>query len=151
MPALPEQVSEAWGNRKGPAIFTTVAEDGTPNSIWVGCLEKCDEERLMVADNYFHKTRQEQGRSSLDYGGGQRLPGQGPHRIRHRGTGFRPYEGILRCEAAAGGCGSDSRRGGILGGRQAALISCLLGKSRPVASKDMGCHDLLQFDLPCCH
>jgi len=58
MPALPEQVSEAWGNRKGPAIFTTVAEDGTPNSIWVGCLEKCDEERLMVADNYFHKTRQ---------------------------------------------------------------------------------------------
>jgi len=58
MPALPEQVSEAWGNRKGPAIFTTVAEDGTPNSIWVACLEKCDEERLMVADNYFHKTRQ---------------------------------------------------------------------------------------------
>ena len=58
MPALPEKVSTDWDKRKGPAVFTTVAEDGTPNSIWVGCLEKYDEERLMVADNFFQKTRQ---------------------------------------------------------------------------------------------
>jgi predicted pyridoxine 5'-phosphate oxidase superfamily flavin-nucleotide-binding protein len=57
MPALPKPVSEDWDKRKGPAVFTTVAKDGTPNSIWVGCLEKYDEERLIVADNYFHKTR----------------------------------------------------------------------------------------------
>jgi predicted pyridoxine 5'-phosphate oxidase superfamily flavin-nucleotide-binding protein len=57
MAALPKPVSEAWDKRKGPAVFTTVAKDGTPNSIWVGCLEKYDEERLIVADNYFHKTR----------------------------------------------------------------------------------------------
>jgi len=30
----------------------------TPNSIWVGCLEKYDDERLIVADNYFQKTRE---------------------------------------------------------------------------------------------
>ena len=58
MPALPEKVSTDWDKRKGPAVFTTVAKDGTPNSIWVGCLEKYDEERLIVADNYFQKTRQ---------------------------------------------------------------------------------------------
>jgi len=58
MPALPKSVSEGWDARKGPAVFTTVAKDGTPNSIWVGCLEKYDEERLIVADNYFQKTRE---------------------------------------------------------------------------------------------
>lgn len=58
MPALPKSVSTAWDDRKGPAVFTTVAKDGTPNSIWVGCLEKYDDERLIVADNYFQKTRE---------------------------------------------------------------------------------------------
>ena len=58
MPALPEKVSTAWDKRKGPAIFTTVAKDGMPNSIWVSCVVKYDEERLIVADNFFQKTRE---------------------------------------------------------------------------------------------
>jgi len=58
MPALPREVSEAWDKRKGPAVFTTVAKDGTPNSVWVGCLDKYDEQHLIVGDNYFHKTRE---------------------------------------------------------------------------------------------
>jgi len=29
MPALPKSVSTAWDDRKGPAVFTTVAKDGT--------------------------------------------------------------------------------------------------------------------------
>lgn len=31
MVTLPETVSKAWDNRDGAVIFTTVAEDGTPN------------------------------------------------------------------------------------------------------------------------
>ena len=57
MPTLPQAVIEALENRKGPVVFTTVAPDGTPNSAWVGCVDKCEEERIMLADNYFHKTR----------------------------------------------------------------------------------------------
>ena len=32
--------------------------DGMPNSIWVGCVVKYDEDRLIVADNFFQKTRE---------------------------------------------------------------------------------------------
>ena len=57
MTALPEAVIEAWGNRKGPAIFATVDEDGTPNVIYVGALGRHGDDTLVVADNYFDKTR----------------------------------------------------------------------------------------------
>lgn len=57
MPTLPQAVIEALENRKGPVVFTTVAPDGTPNSAWVGCVDKCDEDGILLADNYFHKTR----------------------------------------------------------------------------------------------
>jgi len=55
--ALPEAVTEAWDSRKGPAIFATVDEDGTPNVIYVGCLGRRGDDTLVVADNYFDKTR----------------------------------------------------------------------------------------------
>ncbi len=57
MAALPEAVIEAWENPKGPAIFGTVSEDGTPNVVYVGCLGRRGNDTLVVADNYFHKTR----------------------------------------------------------------------------------------------
>lgn len=57
MTALPEAVIEAWDNRKGPAIFTTVDEDGTPNVIYVGSTGKHGDDTFVVADNYFDKTR----------------------------------------------------------------------------------------------
>ena len=58
MAALPEAVSNAWNDRKGPAIFTTVDASGTPNTIYVTCVSKFDEETIVIADNYFSKTRQ---------------------------------------------------------------------------------------------
>ena len=58
MTALPESVSNAWNDRKGPAIFTTVDANGTPNTIYVTCVSKFDEETIVIADNYFNKTRQ---------------------------------------------------------------------------------------------
>ena len=57
MVAIPEQVAEAWENRKGPAIFGTVDEQGMPNVIYVGCVAMFDEGTLVVADNHFSKTR----------------------------------------------------------------------------------------------
>jgi len=57
MPALPQSVSEGWDNRKGPAVLTTVDADGIPNAIYVGCLKKFSEDKLVVADNFFNKTR----------------------------------------------------------------------------------------------
>ena len=42
MNKLPEIVLNAWNNRKGPSVFSTVNKNGTPNSIY--------------ANNFFCKT-----------------------------------------------------------------------------------------------
>lgn len=57
MAKLPEIVSEAWENRKGALVLTTVGSDGVANSIYATCVAKYNEETLVVVDNYFDKTR----------------------------------------------------------------------------------------------
>ena len=57
MSVLPKEVSEAWDGEKGPVVFTTVDSDGVPNSIYVTCVSKYDEETILIADNYFDKTQ----------------------------------------------------------------------------------------------
>jgi predicted pyridoxine 5'-phosphate oxidase superfamily flavin-nucleotide-binding protein len=57
MPKLPEDVSKAWDERKGPIVFATVDEHGVPNAIWATCVSKYNESTLVIADNYFDKTR----------------------------------------------------------------------------------------------
>ena len=57
MSVLPEQVSKAWDERKGPIVFTTVDENGAPNAIYASCVNKIDEDTIVIADNYFDKTR----------------------------------------------------------------------------------------------
>lgn len=57
MAQLPEKVVEAWEEREGPIVLTTVDKDGKPNSIYASCVSRYDEETLVVADNYFDKTR----------------------------------------------------------------------------------------------
>jgi len=57
MTALPEAVARAWEDRKGPAILATVDANGVPNIIYVSCVGKFDDGTLVVADNYFDKTR----------------------------------------------------------------------------------------------
>jgi hypothetical protein len=39
-------------------ILTTVAPDGTPNAIYVGIVGRFDDSTFFVANNYFHKTKQ---------------------------------------------------------------------------------------------
>jgi hypothetical protein len=57
MPALPSSVSKAWDERKGPIILTTVDTSGVPNAIYASCISKFSEDSIVVADNYFVKTR----------------------------------------------------------------------------------------------
>ena len=57
MAKLPEVVSEAWNNRKGAVVLTTVDASGVANSIYATCVSKFDDETLVVADNYFDKTK----------------------------------------------------------------------------------------------
>lgn len=56
MAVLPEEVSKAWENQKGPIILSTVNKEGIPNSIYATCVSKYSEDTLVVANNYFSKT-----------------------------------------------------------------------------------------------
>ena len=57
MATLPTSVSKAWDDRKGPAVLTTVDDEGVPNAIYVTCISKFSEDTIVIADNYFDKTR----------------------------------------------------------------------------------------------
>ncbi len=57
MAALPEKVRQAWADRDGPAILATVDADGTPNIIYASAVGMFGDDRIVVADNYFDKTR----------------------------------------------------------------------------------------------
>lgn len=57
MITIPESVRTAWANREGPAVFTTVDASGIPNSIYVGSMQIHGDNLVVIADNYFHKTR----------------------------------------------------------------------------------------------
>lgn len=54
---LPETVKLAWQNREGPIVLTTVDTTGQPNAIYATCVSLFDDERIVIADNYFDKTR----------------------------------------------------------------------------------------------
>lgn len=58
MKTLPPSVLEAWKNREPLLILTTVAPDGTPNAIYVGIVGLFDDSTFFVANNYFHKTKE---------------------------------------------------------------------------------------------
>jgi predicted pyridoxine 5'-phosphate oxidase superfamily flavin-nucleotide-binding protein len=57
MPVLPEEVRKAWEEREVPAVLATTGESGVPNVIYVTCVNLLDESRVVIADNYFNKTR----------------------------------------------------------------------------------------------
>ena len=56
MPSLPEEVSNAWENREGPIILSTISADRIPNAIYATCVSKFNEDTIVVADNFFSKT-----------------------------------------------------------------------------------------------
>lgn len=58
MAQLPESVNRAWKKRKGPVVFSTVDQKGLPNAIYATCVRMRDEEMVIIADNFFDKTKQ---------------------------------------------------------------------------------------------
>ena len=57
MAKIPQSVITAWDNHVGPVILTTVDPKNVPNSIYATCVARYGDERFVVADNYFDKTR----------------------------------------------------------------------------------------------
>jgi len=53
---IPQEVKDAWEKRQGPIVFTTVAADATPNSIYATCVSLYKENSVLVANNFFDKT-----------------------------------------------------------------------------------------------
>jgi len=53
---ISENLQKAWNNRKGPIIFSTVSEQGMPNSIYATCVSRYTEDKFLVANNFFDKT-----------------------------------------------------------------------------------------------
>ena len=58
MAALSQIVREAWTDREGPVVLATISPDGVPNVIYATCVGTFGEDRIVIADNYFAKTRQ---------------------------------------------------------------------------------------------
>ncbi len=57
MPNLPEIASLDWDNKEKLVTFTTVDATGNPNTIYVIFTKKYAEDKIVIADNYFSKTR----------------------------------------------------------------------------------------------
>ena len=53
---IPQEVKDAWEHRQGPIVFTTVAKDETPNSIYATCVSLFHNNSIIVANNFFDKT-----------------------------------------------------------------------------------------------
>jgi predicted pyridoxine 5'-phosphate oxidase superfamily flavin-nucleotide-binding protein len=54
---LPQEILDAWADRQPAAVLTTVSEEGIPNSIWVMSTGLYRDEQIIIADNYFDKTK----------------------------------------------------------------------------------------------
>lgn len=57
MVALPLQVCNAWDIRQDAVVFSTADINGVPNSIYVRSVFRYSESIIVIADNYFDKTR----------------------------------------------------------------------------------------------
>ena len=55
---LPGEINDAWKEREGPVVLTTVDAGGTPNSIYASIAHLTSDGRLAVCDNYFDKTKE---------------------------------------------------------------------------------------------
>ena len=56
MAALPEKAIQAWDDKEGPIVLTTVDASGIPNAIYATCVSRFSEDTLVVANNFFSKT-----------------------------------------------------------------------------------------------
>ncbi|HUX50280.1 MAG TPA: pyridoxamine 5'-phosphate oxidase family protein [Spirochaetia bacterium] len=57
MGLIPEEVVKAWEDREDAVVFVTSDPDGTPNAVYVTCVGMYRKEHIVIADNYFDKTK----------------------------------------------------------------------------------------------
>ena len=56
MSTLPQAFLDAWEQREPRMILTTVNTSGEPNAVWVLCVKKLDDQRILIANDFFNKT-----------------------------------------------------------------------------------------------
>jgi len=56
MSSLPQAFLDAWDQREPRMILTTVNQASEPNAVWVLCVNKLDDKRILIANNFFNKT-----------------------------------------------------------------------------------------------
>lgn len=57
MTTLPQNVLDAWEQREGPVVLATVDSNAAPNIIYAKCVSIFGNNRIVIADNYFDKTK----------------------------------------------------------------------------------------------
>ena len=57
MQVLTNEIIEAWGQKDGPVVVTTIDRSGMPNSVYATCVGMSADQRIVIADNYFYKTK----------------------------------------------------------------------------------------------
>jgi predicted pyridoxine 5'-phosphate oxidase superfamily flavin-nucleotide-binding protein len=57
MAKLTKDLINEWGKRDGPQILSTSTKDGIPNSVYVLSVNLYNDETIVIADNYFNKTK----------------------------------------------------------------------------------------------
>jgi predicted pyridoxine 5'-phosphate oxidase superfamily flavin-nucleotide-binding protein len=90
MAKLPDAAAQAWENRKGPAVLTTVDSKGIPNTIYVSCVKKISDDQIVIADNRMNKTRANilaGGTASLLYPDGEKNSYQLKGSLEHKTHG----------------------------------------------------------------
>ena len=56
MSTLPQAFLDAWDQREPRMILTTVNSSSEPNAAWVLCVNRLDDNRILIANNFFNKT-----------------------------------------------------------------------------------------------
>lgn len=56
MSKITEDLKKEWDKRDGAVVFSTVDAAGAPNSIYATCVGIYEDNKVIVANNYFDKT-----------------------------------------------------------------------------------------------
>ncbi len=57
MSKLPDIICSAWEGREGPSVFATAGNNGVPNAIYVTSIKLSEDGKVVIANNFFQKTR----------------------------------------------------------------------------------------------
>jgi uncharacterized protein len=57
MEKLPKIILDEWSKKTGASVMTTVDKEGNSNSIYATCVSIFDDEKILIANNYFNKTK----------------------------------------------------------------------------------------------